>query len=63
MASTGASRGKVGTGIGSSWKGIPDIEGPDKKRTGKIYHIYPAFVVHDLNRQSCSAYLGAVVTG
>ena len=27
--------GKVGTGIGSSWKGIPYIKGPYKKRTGK----------------------------
>jgi len=27
--------GKVGTSIGSSWKGIPYIKGPYKKRTGK----------------------------
>ena len=27
--------GKVGNGIGSSWKGIPYIKGPYKKRTGK----------------------------
>ena len=27
--------GKVGTASGSSWKGIPYIKGPYKKRTGK----------------------------
>lgn len=27
--------GKVSAGIGSSWKGIPYIKGPYKKRTGK----------------------------
>jgi hypothetical protein len=32
----GAIQGKVGTVIGSSWKGIPYIKGPYKKRTGKV---------------------------
>lgn len=31
----GPIQGKVGTVIGSSWKGIPYIKGPYKKRTGK----------------------------
>lgn len=28
--------GKIGTIIGSSWKGIPYVKGPYKKRTGKV---------------------------
>ena len=48
----GPSPGKAG--IGSSWKGIPDIEGPDKKHTGNACHIYLTFPAHDHNRQSDS---------
>ena len=29
-------RGKIGTVIGSSWKGIPYVKGPYKKRTAKV---------------------------
>jgi hypothetical protein len=28
--------GKIGTAIGSSWKGIPYVKGPYKKRTGRV---------------------------
>ncbi|MBO9571747.1 MAG: hypothetical protein J7497_05995, partial [Chitinophagaceae bacterium] len=36
MGINGAIQGKVGTVIGSSWKGIPYIKAAYKKRTGKV---------------------------